>query len=72
MSRLLRVFVLAALTTCVAAPVQAQTAKPQSPGEMATMDRATTLNRTTCDREARAKKLSYLKRRRFVRDCVKH
>jgi hypothetical protein len=72
MSRLLRVFALAALATCVAAPVRAQTAKPQSPGEMATMDRAAIQNRSACDREARAKKLSYLKRRRFVRDCVMH
>lgn len=38
---------------------------------MAAVDKYATEKRSTCDREARAKKLSYLKRRTYVRNCVK-
>jgi len=45
--------------------------KPRSPGEIAAADRIALEKRATCQREARAKKLSYLQRRRFVKDCVR-
>jgi hypothetical protein len=70
MSRALRLSIFAALTAFVAMPALAATPKPKSPGEMAAMDRAANLNRATCEREAKAQKLSYFKRRRFVKNCV--
>lgn len=53
-------------------PALSQTpSKPRSPGEIAAADRIAMEKRATCQREARAKKLSYMQRRRFVRDCIK-
>jgi hypothetical protein len=45
--------------------------KPTSPGEIAAADKAAAEKRAACQREARAQKLSYLKRRQFVRGCVR-
>jgi hypothetical protein len=50
---------------------QSATSKPRSPGEIAAADRAAAEKRENCEAEAREQKLSYLKRHRFVRDCVK-
>jgi hypothetical protein len=55
------------------APALAQTApkKPKSPGEMAAADRIATEKRDKCLHEAREQKLSFFKRRAYVRECVK-
>ena len=45
--------------------------KPTSPGEMAAIDKDKAEKRAACQREARAQKLSYLKRRQFVRNCTR-
>jgi hypothetical protein len=73
MSRLLRIVTLAMLTAFAAMPALAQTApvKPKSPGEIATADKVAMEKRANCEREARANKLSYLKRRRFVQGCIR-
>jgi hypothetical protein len=57
----------------VLVPAFAQTApkKPKSPGEMAAADRIATEKRDACLHEARAQKLSFFKRRAYVRECVK-
>jgi hypothetical protein len=66
------VFACSVLFFIATAPVLAQTpSKPRSPGEIAAADRIAMEKRATCQREARAKKLSYLQRRRFVRECVR-
>jgi hypothetical protein len=53
-------------------PVLSQTSsKPRSPGEIAAADRIAMEKRATCQREARAKKLGFLQRRSFVKDCIK-
>jgi hypothetical protein len=53
-------------------PVLSQTSsKPRSPGEIAAADRIAMEKRATCQREARAKKLAFLQRRSFVKDCIK-
>jgi hypothetical protein len=43
-----------------------------SPGEIAVWSTVLTQKQNYCRRQARARKLTYLKRRRFVRACVKH
>ena len=43
-----------------------------SPGEIAVWSTVLTQKQDYCRRQARARKLTYLKRRRFVRACVKH
>ncbi|MGB6997182.1 MAG: hypothetical protein WBD96_06450 [Pseudolabrys sp.] len=43
-----------------------------SPGEIAVWSTVLTQKQEYCRRQARARKLTYLKRRRFVRACVKH
>jgi hypothetical protein len=73
MSRRLGIFAAVALTAFAAAPAFSQTAPEKmkkSPGEMATMDRATVQNRATCQREAKEQKLNYLQRRRFIKNCM--
>jgi hypothetical protein len=42
-----------------------------SPGEIAVWSTVLTHKQDYCRRQARARKLTYLKRRRFVRACVK-
>ena len=73
MPKLLRLFFCATVLIAGLSPALSQTAptKPQSPGEMAAVDKYATEKRSNCEREARAKKLSYMKRRTFVRNCVK-
>ena len=73
MPKLLRLFFCATVLVAGLSPALSQTtpAKPQSPGEMSAVDKYATEKRANCEREARAKKLSYLKRRTFVRNCVK-
>jgi hypothetical protein len=46
-------------------------AKPRSPGEIAAADRIAMEKRAVCQREARAKKLSFMQRRTYVKSCVK-
>ena len=55
------------------APAISQSApsKPRSPGEIAAADRRAMEKRAACQREARAEKLSFLQRRRFVQNCIK-
>ena len=71
MSWLVRIAMLA--TLAAAAPALAQTApvKPKSPGEIAAADRGAAEKRHNCLIEARAQKLSFFKRRQYVRGCVK-
>jgi hypothetical protein len=71
MSRLLRIFACAVLLSFVffSAFAQYPAPKPTSPGEMAAIDKDKAEKRAACQREARAQKLSYLKRRQFVRNC---
>jgi hypothetical protein len=73
MSNLLRIFVCTVLLLFAASPSFAQypAPKPTSPGEIAAADKAAVEKRAACQREARAQKLSYLKRRQFVRGCVR-
>jgi hypothetical protein len=44
----------------------------ESPGEISVWSTVLTQKQEYCRRQARAQKLGYWKRRRFVRDCVKH
>jgi hypothetical protein len=73
MSQLLRIFLLAMLTAIIAMPALSQPTpfKPKSPGMIAATDKDTTEKRANCEREARAQKLSYLKRRQFVKGCIR-
>lgn len=72
MIRPVGVFACSALFFMATVPALSQTpSKPRSPGEIAAADRIALEKRATCQREARAKKLSYLQRRRFVKDCVR-
>jgi hypothetical protein len=56
-----------------AGPALPQTApaKPRSPGEIAAADRIAMEKRAACQREARAKGLSFMQRRSYVKTCVK-
>jgi hypothetical protein len=69
--RLLCLSACVMLLSFVKLPVFAQypAPKPTSPGEMAAIDKDKAEKRAACQREARAQKLSYLKRRQFVRNC---
>ena len=73
MSRLPHIVTLALLAAFAAMPALAQTApvKPKSPSEIAAADKVAMEKRANCEREARANKLSYLKRRRFVQGCIR-
>jgi hypothetical protein len=56
----------------IATPVLSQTpSRPRNPGEIAAADRIAMEKRAICQREARAKKLNFLQRRSFVKDCVR-
>jgi len=46
-------------------------AKPTSPGEIAKASRALTQKNESCRLQAKEKKLTGFKRRRFIQDCVK-
>jgi hypothetical protein len=73
MPRLLRLSACAVLWSFVAFPAFAQypAPKPTSPGEIAAIDKDKADKRAACQREARAQKLSYLKRRQYVRNCTR-
>jgi hypothetical protein len=74
MSQRLGILVAVALTAFTAAPCFSQSApenSKKSPGAMATIDRAAIQNRASCEREAKALKLSYWKRRSFIKNCMK-
>jgi len=73
MSRLPRIVTLALLTAFVAMPALSQTApvKPKNPGEIAAADKVAKEKRANCEKEARANKLSFLKRHQFVKGCIR-
>jgi hypothetical protein len=73
MSRFPRIVTLALLTAFVAMPALAQSApvKPKNPGEIAAADKLAMEKRANCEREARVNKLSYFKRRQFVKGCIR-
>jgi hypothetical protein len=50
---------------------QSPSPKPKSPGEIAAADRVKAEKTADCRREAHAKKLSFLQRRRYIKNCVK-
>ena len=50
---------------------QATGPRLESPGEISVWSTVLTQKQEYCRRQARARKLNYGKRRRFVRDCVK-
>lgn len=50
---------------------QSPAKKPSSPGEMAVAAKILAAKTDRCRRHAREQRLSFFKRRRFVRDCVK-
>jgi hypothetical protein len=53
-------------------PVVAQTLSPtgKSPGEIAAASRLLAEKQENCRHQAKEQKLTYLKRRRFVRECM--
>ena len=73
MPRLLRISSCAVLLSFVTFSAFAQypAPKPTSPGEMAAVDKDKAEKRAACQSEARAQKLSYLKRRQYVRNCTR-
>lgn len=73
MPQLLRIFTCTLLLSLGAIPALSQSApsKPKSPGEIAAADRVAAEKRASCEREARALKLNYLKRRNFLRGCLR-
>jgi hypothetical protein len=50
---------------------QTPSSRPKSPGEIAAAGRLLAVKTEICRRQAREQNLGFLKRRRFVRDCVK-
>ena len=71
MSWFLRIAMLATLVATAPALAQTASVKPKSPGEMAAADRVAAEKRHNCEVEARAQKLSFFKRRQYVRGCVR-
>jgi hypothetical protein len=74
MSPRLRIVLTVALVAFAPAPAFSQSAPEtsrNSPGAMATMDRAANQNRASCEREAKEQKLSFWKRRTFIKNCMK-
>jgi len=73
MPRLLRISACAILLSFVTVSAFAQypAPKPTSPGEMAAIDKDKAEKRAACQHEAREQKLSYLKRRQYVRNCTR-
>jgi hypothetical protein len=50
---------------------QAPASKPKTPGEIAAASRRLAEKNESCRQQAREQKLTFLKRRRFVRGCVR-
>jgi hypothetical protein len=73
MPRLLRSFSCIVFFALAIPPALSQTVlpKPASPGDMAAEDRYIAKKRANCQREAREQKLSYMKRRGFVKNCLR-
>lgn len=73
MPRLLSIVVSVALFLFGSIPAFSQSPppKPGSPGEIAAADKLAMEKRAICQREARAQKLTLMKRRSFVKNCVK-
>ena len=73
MMGLVRILGCAALFWLNIIPALAQTApsKPRSPGEIAASDRLVLTKPENCKREARALKLGYFDRRRYLKECMK-
>jgi hypothetical protein len=73
MSRLPRIVTLALLTAFAAMPALSQTApvKSKNPGDIAAADKVAMEKRANCEKEARANKLSFLKRHQFVKGCIR-
>ena len=70
---MLRLLIGAICLAVVSVPSMAQTPppKPKSPGQIAAADRLKAEITADCRREAKAQKLSFLKRRSYIRNCVK-
>jgi hypothetical protein len=73
---MLRIAIASALFATVfcsgAASAQTAQAKPKYPGEIAAASKHLAEKNEGCRRQAKRQKLSYLQRRRFIRDCVKN
>lgn len=66
----------AVLATCIAlspcaAWAQISSSKPKSPGEIAAASKLLAEKNADCQRQAKEQKLGFLKRRSFVRNCMK-
>lgn len=59
------------LTTLAIHAAAAQAAKPKSPAEIAKASEQLAEKRETCRLQALEQKLSFTKRRKYIRDCVK-
>jgi hypothetical protein len=55
----------------ISAFAQSPSAKPKYPAEIAAANKRLAEKQENCRREAKQQKLSYLKRRRFIRGCMK-
>jgi hypothetical protein len=64
-------FVALILAGPAASLAQSPSPKPRSPGEIAAASRLLAQKNEGCRRQAREQKLTFLKRRRFMRGCVK-
>jgi len=65
--------IVAALIGFAASPAFAQSpsAKPKYPAEIAAASKRLAEKQESCRRQAKQQRLSYLKRRRFIRECIK-
>lgn len=72
-AQLFRILACTVFVAFALAPALAQTPpkKPKSPGEIAAADRIAMEKRDKCLHEARAQKLSFFKRRAYVKECAK-
>ena len=71
MPRPLGILPIIAVLLVGAAPALSQPAPARSPGVIATTDRVAMAKRAACQKEARAKGLSFMKRLSYVKTCVK-
>lgn len=62
---------LAALVAAGTSSVAAQSSSPKSPGEIAAASRLLAEKQEDCRRQAKEQKLTFLKRRSFIRKCKK-
>ena len=71
MKRVLILCTAAAVVWPAVAMAQQTGPRLDSPGEIAVWSTVLTQKKDYCRRQAKAMKLSYLKRRRFIRHCMK-